>query len=253
MRTKTILKIVAGIGALALIIIVLAIANSFVGNAISRINADNAIKEYINDKYSDLNLEVQKSVYNFKFGVYGAQAKSTVSKDTFFYVTYKNGKVEDDYETAVLGGWNTYMRVNEEYSNFVEDVIEKNMPYEFNILIADLYKAQGEHWGLELDKEYNVHDIPLDGSVSIYTYTDDFTWENVAKIALELDSVLQKNDLDVKSYSVNIKRNPVDGKEDYEILGVHDFPKELLSEENLSQVLKAHAAQLEQKEKNEKQ
>ena len=101
---KLILKLFAGVVAIALIGGMLFITNSFVGNPISAMVASKSIQEYVNQNYSNLDLELGKTNFNFKDGSYMAFANSEVSIDTKFAIYYYGGRVQrDNYDSYVLG------------------------------------------------------------------------------------------------------------------------------------------------------
>ena len=107
MKSK-VLKIFAAAVAIALICGILIVTNAFVGNPISAKMAERAIKNYVNEKYSLLDLELEKPVYNFKDVSYMVRAESKTSTDTKFSISYRNGEVYyDSYEFDVLDMHNT--------------------------------------------------------------------------------------------------------------------------------------------------
>ncbi|NLK91331.1 MAG: hypothetical protein GX274_07105, partial [Clostridiales bacterium] len=81
MKKNKVLKIFAAILAVVLISGILLITNAFVGNPISAKIAQRAVKNYVREKYSFLDLELEKPVYNFKDGSYVTWAKSKTSID----------------------------------------------------------------------------------------------------------------------------------------------------------------------------
>ena len=250
MKTKTrrILKILAAVLAFALIILILAAADSLVGNPISRAMAQHSIEKYVEETYPDLELTVDRARYNFKFGEYFAIASSPTSQDTFFAVHWRSGKVAwDDYESNVLQRSNTYFRLCRAYRDAVEPLIEEGLPWDFDMVLADL-DSSGEldPQLLPLDMEADPYHLPLDTEISIYRYVGEVSWEAVAETALELDAFLRENGFEPDIYSVVLE--PGARKEDrtLDTLGVYDFPRELLASEDLPRVMEEHFIQWEQ-------
>ncbi len=66
---KLTLKMLAGAVAVVLIVGMLFVTNAFVGNPISAMMANKAIKQYVNQNYSYLDLEIEKVSYNFKSAI----------------------------------------------------------------------------------------------------------------------------------------------------------------------------------------
>lgn len=90
----------------------------------------------------------------------------------------------------MVGRFNTWVRFEEEFSQAVVPIIEKGLPYEFDMVLATLNKSDSDITSLTLDMEFDLYNIPLETSAIIYPYTEDFTWDNVAKIATELDALM---------------------------------------------------------------
>ena len=108
MKRNIIIRIVSGILALTLIAGLLFVAGAFIGNPISLLIANRAAKDYVQENYAFLDLELEKAKYDFKTSNYWIRAISKTSKDTKFSIYYSNGKIiRDDYKSNVLSGFNT--------------------------------------------------------------------------------------------------------------------------------------------------
>lgn len=133
MKKNRMLKILGGILAVVLISGVLFITNIFVGNPISAKIAERAIRNYVNEKYSFLDLELERPVYNPKDGYYTIWAKSKTSIDTKFSINYRDGKVYyDSYEFDVLHMYNTLRRLEDEYTYIARQILEDELNYKDN-------------------------------------------------------------------------------------------------------------------------
>lgn len=233
--------------AFALIGLILWVTNSFVGNPISRALATHAINKYLETNYAELNLEVKPAVYNFKIGKYNAWAKSKESVDTHFtvYCTMGGKVTADDFEDRIPSGWNTYTRIEKEYREFVTPIIESNLPYDFYIVLADLERLEKPAAKLPLDMNLDVYNVPLAAYVTVYLYTDDVSWDNVAGTALELDGLMQENSLAVDQYTVVLKPGSPEEEKKGESLGIYDFPQELLGSDDLPKFMEEYFYQWE--------
>lgn len=256
MKTKTrrVLKVSAAVLAFALIVLVLWMADSLVGNPVSRALAQHSIEKYVEETYPELNLTVDRACYSFKFGEYLAIARSPASPDTFFAVHWRDGRVAwDDYESCVLNRGNTYSRLWQAYRDAVEPLVETGLPWDFDMVLAELDGSGNfDRALLSLDMEADPRRLPLDTEVTVYRYSDEVSWEAVAESALELDAFLGENGFFPNFYSVILE--PEARKEDrtLETLGVYDFPRELLAAENLPRVMEEHFIQWDQNwEKNQ--
>lgn len=199
MKNRKTLKIIIWIVVILLIGGILFVVNGFVGNPISGKIADNEIKKYVDKKYASLDLEVEKSRYNFKDGSYGALAKSKNSIDTHFYIYYSNGKIKyDEYETSVLDMFNTLQRLSEEYSEVARSLIENELGYENTTMV--MYN-NGEHDddSLKLDMKFDKS-LPIDSEVLIRIDLTDNSMENISRILTDSHGVFVKNNCNFSKY-----------------------------------------------------
>lgn len=257
---KKSIKILAGITAFALIIGILWFANGLMGNPISKMMANKAAKEYVNEKYSDLNLEIEDAMYSFKSGNYDVMAKSHISIDTHFEISISPfGKVEhDSYENSVVDGYNTYYRINTEYGDKVRNFYDnKDIPYKSDIVFGEIKDKEISHeegyknlnYGvvikdLELDKQYSIYELgKTAGNIVFYAQGEDVSVKRASEILLDIKNMLdeekisfytidftlekprgENGEVDEKAPSINI--NQLLYKDIYE----KDFEKRLTKE-----------------------
>lgn len=236
------IKVLSGLSGLLIVFGLGSFTNAFVGNPISAYLAHNSAQAYIEENYKELNLELGKASYNFKFDHYMVRASSKTSPDTYFSIDVDSfGHVErDNYRGSVLSGSNTYRRLNEGFEDFVEPFIEKNMPYEFDMIIAQLDDREPSIMKqLERDATYEVTDMPMECLVTVYLYSDDLSWGNVAKITLELDALMEKGDLEVAEYTVVLEPLVEKTENRGESFGIYDFPKKMLKSPDLAKEMEA--------------
>lgn len=233
--------IITGLVVLLLFGFIFSVINEFAGNPISKAIASNSIKAYVADNYEDMGLELSETTYNFKFDEYTATAQSQISEDTYFNLYYTNGKVTDAYEGDVLSGWNTFERLDDEFRIIVEPMIEEKMSYDFDMVIAGIDKEDEFSSGaLTLDMDFDLHNIPLSTYVTVYVFSDDVSWDNIAKVAVELDNLMIENEIKIDQYDVILKPTSEKVEKKGESLGVYDFPQELLAQDNLPKVLQEY-------------
>lgn len=183
-RKRLFLKVLAGVIALTLIGGILFVSNAFVGNPVSAMIANKAIKQYADQHYPALDLELDKAQYNFKDSSYVAKAQSKTSVDTKFSIYYHNGEVGwDEYNDYVLGMFNTLDRFTMEYSSIVQNIIAEELGYENNKTMVNYYKDKyiDTHGIVELDMKFD-RTLPLDAEVSIQLNLTDSSSENIAKV-----------------------------------------------------------------------
>ncbi len=201
---KKVLKIIAGMVALLLIALILYVTNSFVGNPISKILVKHSVDKYVTENYSDLDLELNKPQYNFKDGGYYVQAKSKTSIDTHFSIVCNgNGRIRyDDYETYVLGKFNTWCRLNDEYKELIDEVIEKEFPYESDIAFGEIIEKGNDFSGLEIDMKVDISEYAKNvGKLVIYSDSETITEDVLAERLLKIKEIFDRNN--VKFYSID--------------------------------------------------
>lgn len=234
------IRIAAGIGAVALIIILFWITIAFTGNPVSRILAVRSADEYIKEKYPDLEVEREDSYYEFKSGSYNVKYFKRKSKDIHFQIEmdYLARLKYDGYKEDVESKWNTRQRLDEEFSNYVENIIRENLNYDFNMVVPSTFSDEEEDlsW-LEIDMVFDLHDIPLEQDLALYIYEEDRSWERLAQVMLEVDGLMEENKIDIVKYTINLEEEWDKKSNERDTLGVYDFPKEDIDSKELAKIL----------------
>lgn len=233
---RKIIRVLSALAGMVLILGLASLTNAFIGNPISASLATNSAQTYIGLQYPDLDLRVDRASYNFKFNHYMVRAKSQKSMDTYFtiYLDSFGHILEDDYKETVLSGWNTYRRINEAFEVYTASLIRKNLPYEYDMVIGQLDDREPSSMrALKRDVDYELNAMPLKGLVTVYVYSEDLSWKNVAQVTLELDQVLEKAHIEVAEYTVVLEAKRDDEGNKGESMGIYDFPKEKLTSPNL--------------------
>ncbi len=203
-----ILKIFAGITAFTLIGFMLYVTNALVGNPISSMLADKAINQYVNQKYSFLDLEIEKPSYNFKNTSYMVRAKSKTSIDTNFAIYYRDGIIRDDYEDYVLSKFNTFQRLSNDYSFLAKGIIAKELGYEnnFTTVTYDKETFGNNSANLQLDMKFDKK-IDIDADVYISINLIDNSLEEIANVLTDAHNAFIKNECYFKNYSLYSSNN----------------------------------------------
>lgn len=195
-KNRKVLKILAGVTAILLISGMLFITNAFVGNPLSAMLANKAIKEYVGRNYAFLDLELDGVNYDFKTAGYREYAKSKTSVDTRFSIYYYDGEVKrDDYQIYVVEKFNTINRLTSEYSLIAKNIIADELGYESNTTFVIQGKDESESYEnvLELDMKFDKA-VPINPEVSIQIRTEDFSLENVATVLTQAHEAFLAND-----------------------------------------------------------
>lgn len=240
---KKIIKISCIVIAFLLIGFILFIAFSFIGNPVSKIIVSNVSKKYVEKTYPDLDLNVEEPVYNFKFRTYVVHCRSKTSSDTRFSLDFNHsGKlIQDNYDSYVASGFNTLIRLQDQYKKDLEQLLKLILKYDYDYIVVDAVTTEN----IPLDYEYDLHDKKINLNLSVNLYSDERTWDNLAKILVEINDVMTKNNINIKSYSL-VLSNPLskpdstyEGEDKYQTISIREFPKELLNYNNLSEELES--------------
>ncbi len=217
---------------------------AFYGNPITAAIATNKIRSYVSETYPEMELEVPKAGYNFKFKEYISHVKSNTSPDTHFDVSWVKGKIFDTYESFVIGRGNTFDRLSREFSDKVEQILQKEFPYQTSILFADLGKEEQNIKHLTLDMPLDVSNPPMPAGLTIYIMSHDASYEFLSARILELKQIMEENSIPIDTYTVVVEEPLIDGEEkadpEGERIYLFDFPSNKISSDNLIEVIKEH-------------
>ncbi|MGL5328149.1 MAG: hypothetical protein ACRDD7_02695 [Peptostreptococcaceae bacterium] len=238
-----------------LIFILSCIANGMWGNPVSKIIASNSGKEYINKKYSDLDLEFDNARYSFKDGNYHIYVTSPTSKDTNFSITITpfGEVIHDYYESDVLGKYNTYRRVDLEYGDKVKMIMDKkDFLYKNDIYFGEIINKEALEYEdynnisygveldkLEIDKDYDIDELGKKaGHIVFYAKDKEISVEKASEILLYVKNRL--DDEKISFYAIDFTLEKNDRKEgkvnsEDDSINIKHFLYEDIYEENLEE------------------
>ncbi len=187
------------------------LAASFWGNPISHLLVKHNATAYIQQEYPNTDYTVSNVSFNFKDRDYYATINSPSSPDSSFSACFSAwGKFKcDTYIDRVVKRYNTYIRLNSEYSQMLNEVFTaEDFPYQGSIAGGSLRKFHDadtdsleKDFGLrcaelELDKQYDVKELAETcGSIVFYAYDDDVSIKRACNILLDIRSALNKADI----------------------------------------------------------
>ena len=249
MKKRRVWKIAAGLLALALIGGLLFIVTSFYGNPISAAVVTSKVKTYVDETYPDMQLDVGRARYNFKFGEYSCMVSSPTSQDTVFAVSYRDGTFYDQYESEVEGRFSTYRRLNEEFNKTVSEIIEMNYAGELELVLATLGDDTSDFSSLELDMDLNLLDPPLDAALTVWAVEDGADEKRIAEELEHLKRVMDICGIPIDTYTLVI-RQPEDKRDETGIasIGVYDFPAEEIGSEGFLEKIRENIEAMENDE-----
>lgn len=219
-------KLLAIIGALALLCALAAFGNAVFGNPMAKELAETAAEAYLKGKLPDSDCYVDALSFDAKTGCYQAEVKSSGSVDTCFIIDIKpDGTVRcDSYEGDVLTGQNTADRLNREYRALVEPVLLRlNLNYRAYVSCdpgltwvpyngdpgQPQYLLNGET--LQLDGSYDlVRQSARTGHLSVTVEQDAVSEEAAARILLDIKALMEQEGLAFHSITLTL-RHPISG------------------------------------------
>lgn len=215
-KYKKILKLIAFLVALILIGGIGWFANGLVGNPISKMLATNTAEKYLAEHYGNTDYYIRSVNYSFKDAKYLAHIASPSSVDTYFsFRIDMDGRfMYDNYEDYVTSGFNTANRINMEYRDLVDSVLESpSYPYITDICFGDLRIEDTQevvpeaakpylshpsdislkYKDLELDKQYDISKLGAEyGHLVLYICDETVTVEKAAEILLETKRLMDE-------------------------------------------------------------
>ena len=220
-RTKKLLS-----GALALLAAggVFWLCDSFLGNPISYAAAQNHAQDYLLENYSDREWTVSNPKYDwYSGGFYEVSVSSPDSQDAHFVLHYDRlGRLTwDGYEDQVLGGQNTFSRIDWEYTQLmlpvqnelseklvvsVSSSLSSDWPsiydgydypfYPENRIILSQLTPDGEYDTMELAAKY--------GNVNLWGPVSAASEEEVCQMLLTLKETLDARGITIATVDVDI-------------------------------------------------
>lgn len=212
---KKILKVLALVVAIVLIIGVGLFANALVGNPVSKFLATKGAEEHLAKNYGDKDFVIEEVTYDFKTGGYYARVTSPTSIDSHFSLSFDwMGKLVLDCYDDVTTGWNTAMRLEDDYRNAVKAVTESKdfsekyfLAYgEIPCVLSDYpideekpeYALQRKD--LVLDKVYDIREVAKNhGKLVLYAYDDEVTIERLSELLLDVKNKFDKSGVTFKA------------------------------------------------------
>lgn len=236
MNNKTYLKRIL-FGFLILLVIILAIFYFiFFGNPISRLIAEKSATKYIEAHYKDLDLNRDKSFYNFKDSYYTVRLRSKSSRDTAFMLGFDSfGKLKQDTYDDIL--FNTEVRLSDELRGYGADLQYKyNFPYEISLNTVEDVPREN----LVLDQEFDFNNFKEDINAQAFGYVKKPSLEECLDILCDLQKIMDKTSLKVTKYSIILipeENKKPDGEAESwrDALGVYDVPEEIVRDRDLKE------------------
>lgn len=246
---KKITKIIAAVTAFVLIIGLLLFVNAWVGNPVSKHIATKAAEKYVAETYENIELAVEESNYNFKFGSYVVFFRSPSSYDTAFSVYADSfGKIiRDDYEFEVANNFTTFRRLDLELRQIGKKLMRENLSYDIAHAAFSSEDIDVESFAdiLTKDMVLDIHHPPFDINAYVTINDPDVSYEKMAEVMRSIAKLCEEQDIPIASYSIFIEHDALISvdEDDYEArenqrIGIYNIPARLLNSEDLANDLK---------------
>jgi hypothetical protein len=184
--------------------------NAIFGNPLSRFLAKKAAETYVADSYADRNFQIDSVFYDFKMCNYNVKLCCPSSIDSHFNLSYdfSGNLIYDSYDHRVLNGENTAQRINNEYRDAVDSVLNSPLyPYNSYIGYGDIefipeeYKDNFDVPSYAIVTETLIPDAIYDinemgrkaGHLTIYVADDELTNEKMAEVLLCLKDIFDRS------------------------------------------------------------
>ena len=222
--TKKLLKILALVVAFVLIVNVLMLANSLLGNPVSYLLAKSVAEGYIAENHPAEGYVIERVGYDFKFGRYYAYASSESVKDGEFTITVTMwGEVTgSDYVHRVTERDNVSWRLNEDYRVAVNALFDGwNSPYAVDLsygMLQFICEDYTPEYGigimkseLELGGIYNVSQLgEKAGVIVVYVDSDEVSDGYAAEFLLDLRRVMDSAGVGFCKVDLTLRHPPID-------------------------------------------
>ena len=252
MKKKT-LKIIAAVTALAVLVGLAWFANAMVGNPISKILAERTAEKHLEETYAGTDYYIERIVYSFKDGRYHVFVKSPTSIDTEFSLTITMlGELRLDTYEAVVDGFNTACRLEQEYRKLTDTVFDSpSFPYGCDIGFGRLEIYPQEAFDdpnvddippyainqstLVLDKIYDISELGRQaGHLIIYVESDTVTVEKAAEIMLHIKAIFDEAGVPFVAMDFTLQYPlPEEGMRPDGEVSVADFPYDAIYEDGM--------------------
>lgn len=189
---------------------------AFFGNPVSYLLSKNSADNYIEENYSDYDLEIEKVGYDLKISGYYAYVVSPSSVDTHFHVYFDllGRPVRDTFEN-VTDGWNTATRLDNEYRALTDSIENKIKEY----FVTDIYYGEiktsevaddycgKKPYGIPMselifDYDYDINEVAEKAGHIVFYYDEtELTADKSAIRLLELKRIFDENG--IKFYAID--------------------------------------------------
>ncbi len=209
-------RILAIISATGIILILASVTFSLHGNPLIHELAKGSAREYLDEKYSNYNLDIYNNYYDTKMDNYVVEVRDTNSKDINFeiYVDKAGNIIDDTYEN-VSSKFNTFLRISEEYEKGIVSILNLN---ELNIMnVFASYIVEDDNTfdklksSLTIDEDYDTNELgSLYGHITLFVSVDTISTLELTTYISELNEILEENNIKYNSLNISFTTSDED-------------------------------------------
>jgi len=207
-------SMIVGILTILLVLLLFLIPVFFIfGNPVSYGLVALSTSIHVAQTQPELDVQIDRIVYDFKHGGYSVYFVSPTSEDTYFRMGCDGlGRIHLDYSDSATSKYHTLERINQDYREHMDAAMaEEHFSFEVRLSFAEITHQYGNEWGsinkdfgitdaevqaLELDGEYDFREFAAKyGRITIQILDDQVTVERAAEILLELKAYLEKQNI----------------------------------------------------------
>ena len=241
------MKIIRIIGIIILILILLTPAFLFLGNPVSYVLTFASTGICILFEHPELDVQLDRIVYDFKFGGYNAYYSSPSSIDThFIFVCDGLGRIRYNSIECIYDGTNTFDRIQTNYQSACDAALDAEFSFELNFGYSQITVEHGNEVSsinkdfgilmadienLELDGDYDFRVYAAKhGRIYLSVFDPQVTPQRAAQILLEVKEHFDREN--IPFYAVELMLNTNGVSEDY--VWLVDFLYQDIYEEGLA-------------------
>lgn len=210
-----------------LIFFILSFVNGFVGNPVSKMLVNQAVQKYVEQHYADLDLTMNKAIYNFKDGKYYVNVKSKTSIDTHFSIHFTGtGKfIDDEYKELVLSKWNTSQRLNDAYRTLADTILaSEDFPYDSDIAFGEMMEKDNDTESLVIDKDYDIKELAkTKGHIILYAYSNTLDVPTLTQTLLDVKKLFDQKDVPFNTIDLTLQTPRSEDQKTNDSIEILDF------------------------------
>lgn len=188
---------------------------AFSGSLIKKMQLKAKVKTYVAQNFTDANLKVTDSIYDFKMNKYFCQVESETSEDTRFLVWENEEGMQTDFESRVTNKENTLWRLGRELEEYADANLLPHIEGRNDLFYCDFVVPEGDTRDcLTLDMAFDANNLPYPVSMTVWLETkyDEPSEEELQERLVEMKEVAETYLPAISQISVTVRDKFVQGE-----------------------------------------